>query len=107
MCGESDIPIIEGVTMSSDGSEKRKHERRLFSDNIEFSVCPPSPHRVLVGSCVNISEYGMCIFTFEQLSEGETIEIRGTLLVPYKRATVKWVRTYSGNFYKVGLTFTE
>jgi hypothetical protein len=93
--------------MSFDGSDKRKNERRIFSDNIEFSLCPPSPPRTLVGSCVNISDYGMCIYTFEQLNEGETIEIRDALPVPYKRATVRWVRAYSGNFYKIGLAFID
>jgi hypothetical protein len=103
----NDILLIKGVAMSSDGGERRKNERRVFSDNIEFSLCPPAPHRILVGTCVNISEYGMCIFTFEQLSEGETIEVRDALPVPHKRATVRWVRAYPGNFYKVGLAFVD
>jgi hypothetical protein len=93
--------------MSSEGSEQRKNERRVFSGNIEFSLCPPSPHKVLVGSCANISEYGICIYTFEQLSEGETIEIHDSLPVPYKKATVRWVRAYAGDFYKVGLMFID
>ena len=93
--------------MSSDYSEKRKKERRLFSENIKFSVCPPAPCRMLIGSCVNVSECGMCIFTFEQLSEDETIEIKDALPVSHTRATVRWVRAYSGNFYKVGLEFID
>ena len=59
----------------------------------------------MLGSCVNISEYGMCIYTFDHLDEGETIEIKDTLPVPYKRAAVRW--GYSGNFYKVGLAFID
>jgi hypothetical protein len=93
--------------MSSDGSERRRNERRVFSDNIAFSLSPPAPHKILVGSCVNISEYGMCMYTFEQLTEGDIIEIRDALPVPHKRAKVRWVRAYSGNFYKAGLEFID
>jgi len=93
--------------MPFDGIDKRKNERRIFSDNIEFSLSPPAAQKRMVGSCVNISEYGMCIYTFDHLDEGETIEIKDTLPVPYKRATVRWVKVYSGNFYKVGLTFID
>ena len=93
--------------MPSEGGEKRKNERRLFSDNIEFSLCPPSPHKSLVGSCANISDYGLCIYTFEQVKEGEIIEIRDALPVPHKKAVVRWVKAYSGDFYKVGLMFID
>jgi hypothetical protein len=56
---------------------------------------------------VNINEFGMCVYTFDLLTEGDTIEIKNALPVPYKRATVRWVKAYSGNFYKIGLMFIE
>jgi hypothetical protein len=93
--------------MSFDGIDKRKTARRIYSDNIEFSLSPPPAQKIMVGSCVNISEFGMCIYTFDHLDEGEIIEIKDTLPVPFKRATVRWVKAYSGNFYKVGLTFID
>ncbi len=93
--------------MSFDGIDKRKNERRTFSENIEFSLSPPATEKKMLGSCVNISEYGMCIYTFDRVDEGATIEIKDVLPVPYKRARVRWVKVYSGNFYKVGLTFID
>ncbi len=85
--------------------DMRKNERRIFSDNIEFYLSSPAHQKKMIGSSVNISDHGMCIYTFDHLDEGKTIEIIGTLPVPFKRATVRWIKAYSGNFYKVGLNF--
>jgi hypothetical protein len=93
--------------MPYDGSEKRRNPRQAFTDNIEFCLSSRSPdsNKTFLGACVNINEFGMCIYTFDCVNEGETIEIKTTLPVPYDRAEVRWVKTYSGNFYKVGLMF--
>lgn len=48
------------------------------------------PKRMLCSPCSSISA-----------------ELGGTLPVPYKRAAVRLVKGYSGNFYKVGLTFVD
>jgi len=95
--------------MPYDGSEKRRNPRHAFTDNIEFRLSSESSDKdkTFLGSCVNINEFGMCIYTFDYVNEGETIEIKTPLPMPHKRAEVRWVKTYSGNLYKVGLMFVE
>jgi len=91
--------------MQFNSSEKRRHERRLFFDNIEYRSGAPSPDDVCLGSGNNISDSGMCMWTFRGLSHGEDIDIINGLTLPYSKATVRWVKRYSGDFYKVGLEF--
>ncbi len=85
--------------------KQREYARRAFSDTIEYRVTDRFHDKIFLGAAVNISESGMCIYTFDRLAEGETIEINKRLPVACKKATVKWVKAYSGDFYKVGLRF--
>lgn len=57
------------------------------------------------GVSVNISESGMCMFAFDPLAEGETIEIKNTLPTPHTKATVMWVNAKYPTMCKVGLMF--
>ena len=87
--------------------ENRRHERRLFFDNVEYCSGPSSTEGVCLGSGNNISDSGMCMWTFRGLSRGEDIDIINGLPLPFTKATVVWVKRYSGDFYKVGLEFVE
>lgn len=49
----------------------------------------------------------MCIYSDALPGEGESIEIGSSLPVPSARATVRWVKKYSDNLYKMGLMFVE
>jgi hypothetical protein len=100
--GYSRHTFYERGPMQTNNSEKRRHERRLFFDNIEY-CSGQSSDDVCLGSGNNISDSGVCMWTFRGLSRGEDIDIVNGLPPPYRKATVRWVKRYSGDFYKVGL----
>jgi hypothetical protein len=54
-----------------------------------------------------MSDSGMCMYTYGRLEEGEDIEINNALPVPYQKATVRWTKKYSEDFYKIGLEFVH
>ncbi len=91
--------------MPFDGSDRRKHPRRPYLNNIYFCLNPHTGNETLLGVSTNICDSGICIYTFTQLEVGQDIFIRNELPVPYQKATVQWVKKYHNNFYKVGLMF--
>jgi c-di-GMP-binding flagellar brake protein YcgR len=93
--------------MSFDGDESRRHPRKAHTDNIEFCVNSTNLGATLQGTLIDISESGMCLYTFKPISEGQNIIIKSALPVPYHRANVRWVKKYSDDLYKVGLMFIE
>ncbi len=89
------------------GVEKRQHARQAYSSLIKFCFSPDSRDKERIGSGVNISESGMCLYTFSPVTEGESVEIRNALPVPHNRATVRRVETYTKDIYKVALKFIQ
>ena len=63
-------------------------------------------NRTLVAISSNISNAGVCIYTFKPLEEGQEIIFKNTLPVPYNRATVRWVRQCNKSIYKAGVVFS-
>ena len=45
------------------------------------------------------------MYTFDELAQGEGIEIKNALPVPYRKAVVRWVKNYAIDLYKVGIMF--
>jgi len=93
--------------MQFKGVDKRSRLRHTCNTTIEFRLISGSPDKKFLGAGVNISDSGMCIYTFDCLNEGETIEIIKNIPVPYRKATVKWVKECCEDFYKIGITFVE
>ncbi len=87
--------------------QRRRHPRHVFSNLIELRVTPPSANKKISGTAVNINAKGLCLYTADLLTEGETVEIINDVPMAFTKATVKWVKAYSGDFYRVGLTFIE
>jgi hypothetical protein len=59
----------------------------------------------MLGVSTNISDSGICIYTFKPLETGQGILLKDDPSLPYRRATVQWVRKYHRRFYKAGLMF--
>ncbi len=96
-----------GMKMLFKGVNKRSRLRHTCNTVIEFRLNSGRAGKTFIGAGVNISDLGMCIYTFDRLHEGETIEIIKNFPVPYRKATVRWVKECCEDFYKIGITFVE
>ena len=88
------------------GVEKRCRPRHVCDTTLEFRLCL-SPARTYIGAGVNISDTGMCIYTFEPFKEGDEIEIVKKIPIPHRKAVVCWVKECCEDFYKIGITFVK
>lgn len=88
---------------SGDG---RRHPRKIYVSAFAYRF-PSASSDIHFGVTCNISDSGMCIYSDALPGEGESIEIGSSLPVPSARATVRWVKKYSDNLYKMGLMFVE
>jgi hypothetical protein len=93
--------------MYFDGVERRRHQRRPHADSIEFYLIPSDLTTTLRGISIDISDSGMCLYTFTPINTNQNILIRNFLPVPYQRATVRWVKKHTEELYRVGLFFIE
>lgn len=93
--------------MSFEGDESRRHPRKAHTDIIDFCLNPTDLSTTFRGTLVDISESGMSLYTFKPLSTGQDIIVKSTLPVLYQKATVRWVKKYSEDLYRVGLMFIE
>ncbi len=91
--------------MSFDGVDTRKHPRHPYSNNIEFCLDASSDCIGLHGLSVDISDSGICLYTFTPIYAGQTITFETTLPVPYQKATVIWVQKRAEDLYRAGLKF--
>jgi PilZ domain len=94
--------------MSSRGIERRRQPRCDFSDTIDFCIKPfaldETPFHGLI---LNISESGLCLYTSNSLNVGQELIIKTTLRAPVVKATIRWVRKYRDDLFRIGATFTE
>ncbi len=91
--------------MQSQTIDKRRHERYDFPSKIEYSLNTQTGDEVLQGVTINISEAGLCLYTFYELIEAEKINIKSVLPLRRQAAIVRWIKKINPDFYKVGLTF--
>jgi hypothetical protein len=89
------------------GNNRRRDQRHLFFTNIEYYISSPLPEEMYLGSNINMSDSGMCMYTYRRLNEGDHIRIKNALPVPHQKAAVRWTKRYSEDFFKVGLEFIE
>jgi hypothetical protein len=93
--------------MYFDGVERRRHQRRPHADNIEFCLIPSDLTTILRGISIDISDSGMCLYTFTPMNTGQNILIKNFLPVPYQKATIRWVKKHTEGLYRVGLLLIE
>lgn len=93
--------------MSFDGVEKRRHPRREYHEKVDFCLSSRPDRKLFCGASVDISDSGMCMYTFDGMKKGELLEIRNEIPSPCSRAEVVWVKEYCGDFFKVGIKFVD
>ena len=93
------------MVLSSDGKERR-HLRKIYVSSFAYRF-PSASTDIHFGITSNISDSGMCIYSDVRPAEGESIELRSSLPVPFTKATVRWIKKYVDNLYKMGLMFVE
>ncbi|MCL5022327.1 MAG: PilZ domain-containing protein [Nitrospirae bacterium] len=86
-------------------AENRKHLRRNYLGAVRYCLDSGADGETLIGSGVDISESGICMFTSYPLRQGQAITLKSSLPVPVRKATVKWVRQLRADFYQAGLEF--
>ncbi len=91
--------------MSYEGKERR-HRRKIYVSAFAYRL-PSRSSEVFFGVTSNISDSGMCIYSDARPDEGESMEFRSALPIPYPKATVKWVKDDVGGIYRMGLMFDE
>jgi hypothetical protein len=87
--------------------EQRQCRRIVRLNTIRFSFADDSPWEIRLGTTLNISTAGMCLYTLYHLNEGENILLRDDELSLARKATVRWVKHYRENFCKAGLMYIQ
>jgi hypothetical protein len=88
-------------------NRQRQCPRTVSLNPVHFYFVNDSPGEIHLGTTLNISTSGMCVYTLNRLNEGERIIIRDEDLLLSRTATVRWVKNYGENFCKAGLMFIE
>lgn len=82
--------------------ETREEVRTAFQQAIKYVADPFAGNTALKGVTVNLSRSGMCLITFDQLTEGQRIKIEKGLNVS-NPSTVRWVKKLDKDIFKVGV----
>ncbi len=93
------------MALSAAGNERR-HRRKIYISAFAYRF-PSASSEIHFGVTSNISDSGMCMYSDVQPKDGESLEFRSSLPVPFARATVRWIKKDVGSLYKMGLMFTE
>jgi hypothetical protein len=91
--------------MSFDDIERRKDRRYIVCRTIEYTVDTESAQEHISALTVNISNSGLCCFTFKPLSKGQEIKIKRIPSQSYQVAMVQWIEKITVDMYRVGLAF--
>ncbi len=86
--------------------KERRHQRKIYVSAFAYRF-PGRSSEVRIGVTSNISDSGMCVYSDARPYEGDHMEVRSSLPVPFTRATVRWVKKDVDNLYKMGLMFVE
>jgi hypothetical protein len=85
--------------------DRRKHPRRPYLTNVRFCLNPFPHTETLLAVSSDMSDSGMCMYTFNPLACGQTVIFKNRMRSPHQKAVVQWVKEYDRNFYKIGLMF--
>jgi len=91
--------------MLSDNIKRRKDRLYTICHTTEYIVETEYSQEKVIELTVNISNSGLCCYTFKTLSEGQEIRIKRTPSLSYQPAIVQWIQKATNNIYKVGLSF--
>jgi hypothetical protein len=92
--------------MPTSNTASRRHQRNPYKEKMEICLHSRLRDESLIAVGSNISDSGACLYTFKPLRKGQGITFKSSLPVPCHGATVKWVKQYNQNIYKVGVSFT-
>jgi len=87
------------------GSKKRNEERNLLTSSI-FYMPVPKAHKndISWGVTVDVSRYGVGIYTRDALEEGSSVKVHSEDLWNNGRtARIKWCKEVRKNLYRSGL----
>jgi hypothetical protein len=101
------IELKENSMSFQDKDEQRQCQRSVRLNTIRFSFVDDSPWEIRLGTTLNISTTGMCLYTLHHLAEGENIVLQDDELSLFRKATVRWVKRYRENFCKAGLMYIQ
>jgi hypothetical protein len=90
-----------------DRDKQRQCPRTVSLNPVRFRFLNDSSAEIHLGTTLNISTAGMCLYTLNHLRKGESIIIRDEDLLLSRKATVRWVKNYGETFCKAGLMFVE
>lgn len=93
--------------MASVPAERREYRRCVFPSTLEYVMKPEAGGRTFKGVALNISESGICIYTSNELEEGQVVSIISVLPVPSRKAVVRWTRSLNEDVCKAGLMFVK
>ncbi len=86
---------------------KSKHPRNPYKKTLEITI-PSHPQKgTLLAVSSNISDIGICVYTFKPLKEGQEIVFKGALPFPHLKATVRWVKEIKPGIYKAGVLLSR
>jgi hypothetical protein len=91
--------------LSSSTPDRRKHPRSPYLTNVRFCLNPLPHTETLLAVSGDISDSGMCMYTFNPLACGQAVIFKNRIRSPHQKAVVQWVKEYDRNFYKIGLMF--
>lgn len=93
--------------MPADSVRQGRSPRSPYKENLEIFVPPHIRSGTLLCISSNISDFGVCIYTFKPLKEGQDIIFKSNLPVQHHRATVRWVKQCNRSIYQAGVLFTD
>jgi len=89
--------------MSLNGIERRSETRHPYFHSVEFSSPSEQGEELLIGTTINISNSGLCLYSYVPLREGQEITIKGAFRAGHRTYTVRWVNKLLEDFFMVGL----
>jgi hypothetical protein len=87
-----------GMEERFDNIERRRQIRHKFLSSVEF-VLNDAGDRIMKGVLLNISDSGLCMYSYVPLGKGQKIIIKSSLPIRHQAFTVQW-----SNVYMTGLS---
>jgi hypothetical protein len=84
--------------------ERRQYGRVDFESKIEY-VLNHTDEVFLEGDIVNVSAFGLCLYTATELRDGQEIIFKDILPNDHQTGVVVWIEKTDDNNYIVGLQF--
>ena len=94
-------------TFSFDNHQHRRHLRTPYKANLEMIVPFSARDVTLLAVSSNISQEGICIYTFKPLKEGQDVVFKSALPVPHRKGNVRWVKQIKRSIYMAGVLLFE